>query len=216
MGLFSKRRPEPAAPVPDHIVADSAELAKARGVLADFERSQMTGGTDGQARAAVMQIARAGSLPDAPAWADSEREFNVRAMRAISARGDTGTQRVWSWLAAVSESAAMRGDHDLVARVTLFAAFWMTILSPNLTINDEMDMRLPRGAPDEPLGRLLSVGLWVLPTMDPQQLVVADHPGHQNSMTVHDVLVMCAVTARDSTARLDPDVSALPSRLLVG
>ena len=58
-----------AAP-PDHIVADSAELAKARDVLAAFERSQMTGGTDGEARAAVLGIARAGSLPEAPAWAE--------------------------------------------------------------------------------------------------------------------------------------------------
>ena len=77
-------------------------------------------------------------------------------------------------------------------------------------------MRLPKGAPGEPLGRLLSVGLRVLPSMDPRQFVVADHPSHENSMTVNDVLVMSAVTARDSSARLDPDVSGLASRLLVG
>jgi hypothetical protein len=171
MGWFN-RPATVAAPVgPEPIVADSHELAHARELLRDFERSQTTGGTEASARAAILAISQAGS-----GWP-------------------------WQWLAAVTESAAARGDGDLVAHAAFFTLFWLRTLSPRINAKDERDMRLARGVPDPSRGEIVSAGLRVLPAMDPRLPVVVDHVNADDCISLGQVAIMCAIEARgDATA----------------
>lgn len=217
MGWFSRRsatRTVPAGPEP--IVADSAELARVHELLADFERSQTTGGHDAMARAAIVAISRAGSLPGAPAWASTNEQFNVVAARHLMEHGDTGTDRPWRWLAACADSAAGRGDLDLVAHIAFFTHFWLNALSPVITINDEMDMRLPRGVPDPMRGEIFSTALRVLPAVDPDRPVVVDRGNAYNCISTGQVVRMCAVEASTGARGVTPEARAAADRVLSG
>ena len=217
MGWFSLRSATTTVPAsPEPIVADSAELARLRELLADFERSQTTGGHDAMARAAIVAIARAGSLPGAPAWASTNDEFNVLAMRHMNEHGETGTERPWRWLAACAESAAERGDPGLVARIAFFTHFWLNALSPVITINDEMDMRLPRGVPDPMRGEIFSTALRVLPSVDPDRPVVVDRDNADNCISTGQVVRMCAVEASTGARGVTPEARAAAERVLSG
>lgn len=214
MGLFGKKKIDPPRRGPEPIVADSAVLAQARHLLADFERSQTTRGTDEQTRAAVLAIARAGSLPGSPTWAPTDQAFMVAIGRHYAEHGDLGTERPWRWLAAVARSAADRGEYDLVARVALFATHWASVISPQLAASDEMELRLPKGVPDDSLGEILSTALRVLPGLAPTDVVVADPVEPRNSVNVGTVLVLCAREAKKDPSVLAPDVRDVAARLL--
>ena len=121
-----------------------------------------------------------------------------------------------SWLAAVAESAAERGNHRLAARCVGFTTWWLLVQTPQMSPAAEMAMRLPRGVPDEPCGRVLSVGLRVIPQLPPDELLIDDSPSHENTIAARDALRITAFCARNRTARLARDVAALPARILEG
>ena len=99
-------------------------------------------------------------------------------------------------------------------RCVSFTTWWLLVQTPQMSNAAEMAMRLPGGVPDTPCGRLLTVGLRVLPQLPADELLIDDHPSHENTMSMRDALRVCAFVARNRTAHLAPDVAALPTRVL--
>ncbi|HEY2221361.1 hypothetical protein [Actinomycetospora sp.] len=217
MGIFGRRTVRaPERPRDEIIIADSTTLARASELLAAFERQASTGGTRDGMDAAVIAINRAGARTSDPAWAHSEKDFMVRYTECVADGDKLAPVRVWSWLAAVTESAAERGDHRLAARCVGFATWWLLVQTPQMSPAAEMAMRLEGGVPDVPCGRLLTVGLRVIPLLPPDELLIDDAPSHENTVSARAALRVTAFVARNRTAHLAPDVAGLPARILAG
>lgn len=98
--------------------------------------------------------------------------------------------------------------------MALFATHWASVISPQLAASDEMELRLPKGVPDDSLGEILSTALRVLPGLAPTDVVVADPAEPRNSMNMGTVLVLCAREATRDPSVLAPDVRDVAARLL--
>jgi hypothetical protein len=190
VGLFGKKKREPseaAQRVLAPVVVDDGDLQRADQVLERFERAV---GNDAAMRAAALAIAQAGGVP-------SQEE----ALMLQIDTGQTGMDRPWRWLAAVDREAERRGDYGLVVRVSLFVMFWMTQIDPHLQLADRLDMQLDR-TPRSVLAEVYSISLRVLPTLDPNGVVVDQQSG---SMRVRQLLVGCAQQALGVEELLDAD-----------
>ena len=218
MGLFSRRSAAvDTAPRIDHVVVDSALLARVDTLLTAFERQAKTGGTRDGMDAAVTTIARVGARPEDPVWATSDTDYMVRLGRCVTEDHDQPhVVRIWSWLATVAEGAAERGDLRLAVRCMHFATWWLLVQTPQMSNAAEIAMRLPGGVPDVPCGRILTVGLRSLPHLPADERLIDDRPTHENTVTMRNALQICAFTARDRTAHLGRDVAALPAQILRG
>lgn len=217
MGIFSRRaNVVHTAPRTEHVVVDSALLARVDRLLTAFERQAKTGGTRDGMDAAVTALARAGARADDPVWATSKRDYMVRLTDKVVDGDDQHVARIWSWLATVAEGAAGRGDLRLAVRCVHFTTWWLLVQTPQMSNAAEMAMRLPGGVPGVPCGRLLTVGLRSIPQLPADELLIDDRPSHENTITMRDALRFCAAVALQRTAHLGPDVAALPEQLLRG
>lgn len=199
------------------MVVDSAPHARVGTLLITFERQAMTGGTRGGMDAGGHGPRPRRRAPERPGLGEQREGLHVR-LTVQFVEGDDPPQvvRIWSWLATVAEGAAERRDLRLAVRCVGFTTWWLLVQTPPMSNAAEMAVRLPGGVPDVPCGRLLTVGLRVIPQLPADELLIDDRPSHENTVPMRDALLFCAALGRSRTAHLAPDVADLPARVLSG
>jgi hypothetical protein len=199
MALFDRKKTEPSPAVQRvlaPVVVEDGDLQRADQLLEQFEQAV---GDDAATRYAAQAIAQAGGVPS----------FE-QALHIQMETGQTGMDRPWRWLAAVDREAERRGDCGLVARISLFVTFWIMQIDPHLQLGDRLDMQLEK-PPRSVLAEVYTIGLRVLPRLDPNAVVV-DHP--TGTMRVQQLLVGCAQQALGVEELLDSDSVAAARRVL--
>ena len=210
-GTPAVQRPEAGTATPRFAAPEAGDQERLLDLLLRFERSQTGPGTGGDAlaRAVVLEIARAGNLPNSPAHARTNRDFFAQISASRGAWWDS--ERPWRWIAEVNEEAERSDNLSLIAHIGLFTSFFTNFLAPNMTVADYHDMRL--GAPaDSSRARIYSVALRCLPRLDPHAFVVRH--SEDNAMQVRDVLASCALDALKVSRELDDGTAVVARRVL--
>ncbi|PYC66191.1 hypothetical protein C7C45_26055 [Micromonospora arborensis] len=198
MGFFNKKEQKiRKIPPPPPPTASQDDLHDARRLVQDF---LVAVGNDARMRVTALAVSRAGGGP---------KDFES-ALRNSYSTGDTGMDRPWHWLVAVSREARTAGDVALIAAVALFVNIWDTQLRHKILLADTADMML--GAPPTDVTKeIYSIAVLTLPGPFPSQTVVDNATG---SVKIHEVQKKCAIDALGAGIAISPEVRAAAQLIL--